>query len=246
MAICTLVIGEPGTGKSTSIRNLKAEETFIINVVDKPLPFKGFFKGYKAITKENPEGNYYATDNYETIKRIIESVNSKKPHIKNLIIDDFQYIMCNEFMRRAKEKGFEKFTEIGMQAWEVINTLNKTRPDLNCYILTHSDIDSAGKTKMKTIGKMLEEKASLEGRFIIVLHTIVSEGGYRFLTQHDGAHLARSPLGMFKDRYIPNDLAYVNEKIYQYHNEDINDPVIDASKPAKNTSTDSIIEEEAA
>jgi len=221
MSNTLLIMGESGSGKSTSLRNLNPKETFIINVINKPLPFKGFNANYKALSKENPAGNYYASDDYLSIKRIIKGVNNSRPEIKNIVIDDFQYTMCNEFMRRATEKGFEKFTEIGQHAWDIITDLTKCRDDLACYVLSHTDVGSDGKVKCKTIGKMLEDKITIEGMFTIVLHTVLMDGNYRFLTQYDGSHIAKSPMGMFEDKYIENDLEYVKKKMNDYFNEDI-------------------------
>ena len=221
MSNTLLIIGESGTGKSSSLRNLNPAETFVINVLDKPLPFRGFKKNYVAATKENPTGNYFASDDYAKIRSVITAVNERRPDIKNLIIDDWQYLLCNEFMRRATETGFTKFTEIGRNAWQVIRDLILTRSDLNCFVLAHSDVDANGKAKIKTIGKLLDEKVTVEGMFTVVLHSMIVDGQYKFLTQHDGTHVAKSPMDMFEDRYIDNDLAFVNERMNAYYDEDV-------------------------
>jgi ABC-type dipeptide/oligopeptide/nickel transport system ATPase component len=221
MANTVLVIGESGTGKSTSIRNLDPKETFIINVVGKALPFRGYKSKYTNISPDWTTGNYVACDEAEKIIKAIEFINGRRPDIKNIIIDDFQYTMANEFMRKAVEKGYEKFTKIGQNAWMIINALSRCRDDLECFVLSHSEIDVNGKVKCKTIGKMLDDKITLEGMFTIVLHTIVEAGNYRFLTQNDGVHIAKSPMGMFEDKYIANDLQYVKQHIADYMNEDI-------------------------
>ena len=108
---------------------------------------------YIKLENEN-NGNYYASDDHNTILRLVNYVNTKRPEIKNLIIDDWQYTMANAFMRRAMEKSYDKFSEIGKNAWEIIRTLVCTRKDLTCFVLTHSETDNAGKEKVKTIGKM--------------------------------------------------------------------------------------------
>lgn len=222
MSNTSLIIGESGTGKSTSLSRLDPKETFIINVLDKPLPFKGYKKNYIKISGwEDKVGNYYASDNYAQIIKCIKVVNETRPDIKNLIIDDWQYTMCNEFMRRATETGFTKFTEIGQHAWQIIKTLTDCREDMYCFVLSHSDTDANGKYKCKSIGKMLDEKITIEGMFTIVLHTQIRDGHYRFLTQNDGFHIAKSPQGMFEDKYIGNDLAFVKEKMNNYYYEDI-------------------------
>jgi hypothetical protein len=222
MSNTILIIGESGSGKSTSIRNLNHEETIIINVLDKPLPFKGFKKKYISTPTEARKANYFATDKFEKIIDAIKRVNNERPEVKNLIIDDFQYIMANAFLKRALERGYDKFTEIGQNAWQLIRELQACREDLRCYVLSHSDVDQNGKSKCKTIGKMLDDKICLEGMFTIVFHSITMDNKYKFLTQNDGIHVAKSPMGMFETKYIENDLELINKKIDEYFNEDIN------------------------
>lgn len=218
MSNASLIIGESGTGKSTSLRNLNPTETFIINVCNKPLPFRGYKSQYKAIKSwEDKEGNYYASNDYVKIIKMMKTINESRPEIKNLIIDDFQYIMCAEFMARVTERGFDKFSEIGQHAYMIIDLLSALREDLNCFVLSHSEANEHGKMKAKTIGKLLDDKVVLEGRFTMVLQTEISESGYRFLTQGDKNHIAKSPMGMFEDKYIPNDLAFVVEKMNEYN-----------------------------
>lgn len=221
MSNSVLIIGESGSGKSTSIRNLDPTETFVINVLDKPLPFKGFKKSYTPYSDDNKDGNYYSTDNSQKIIALINRINNEMPHIKNIILDDWQYTMANAFMRRALEKGYDKFSEMAKNAWEIINALNSVRMDICSFVLSHSDTDALGKSRCKTIGKMLEDKICVEGMFTIVLHALVLEGKHKFLTQNDGLHLAKSPMGMFDQRFIDNDLAYVKSKIELYLNEDV-------------------------
>ena len=219
MSNTTLVIGESGSGKSSSLRHLDPETTFIINVLDKPLPFRGYKARYKPVTKENPNGNYYATDDYSAILRAIKSVNDKRPEISVLVIDDFQYILANEFMRRASEKGFDRFTDIAQHAWLVIKELIATREDLFCFVLSHSESDSQGRMKCKTIGKMLDDKITLEGMFSTVLYAMVVDSEHKFLVQNDGFHIAKSPIDMFETKHIDNDLVLVIDKMKEYFDE---------------------------
>lgn len=216
MANLIMIIGESGTGKSTSIETLNPKDTFIIQTVDKPLPFKGFKTKYPLKTKEI-NGNRFISDKVETILKILNSLNNEK-NIKNIIIDDAQYIMANEFMRRAKEKGFEKFTEIGQKFYNLINTANDMREDINIIFLQHIETTDTGKIKAKTIGKLLDEKIVLEGRFTIVLSTEVEDGKYYFRTQNNGNDTCKSPKGMFEDLRIPNDLNFVITKSKEYFN----------------------------
>jgi hypothetical protein len=214
MATNILIMGESGTGKSTSISGLEPSETFVINVLDKPLPFKAYRRNYKKLTEEG--GNYYATDNAELIIKLINRIVNKMPHVKNVIIDDFQYVMANEFMRRAQEKGFAKFTDIGHNAWNIIQHCSNAPEYLSFYILSHTEQNDAGKAKCKTIGKMLDDKITIEGMFTIVLHSLIVDGRYKFLTQHDGYHIAKSPAGMFEETLIDNDLSTVKAKMNEY------------------------------
>ena len=217
MANLIMVIGESGTGKSTSIENLEPKETFIIQSVDKPLPFKGFKSKYPLRTKENKEGNRFVSDRAEAILKILEALNNETD-IKNIIIDDAQYIMANEFMRRAKEKGFEKFTEIGLNFFNLVDKANGMREDINVVFLQHVEILDNGKTKAKTIGKLLDDKIGLEGRFTVVLATEIEDGKYYFRTQNNGNDTCKSPKGMFEELKIPNDLDFVIKKIDEYFN----------------------------
>jgi hypothetical protein len=220
MGNLTLVIGESGTGKSTSTRNLDPAETFIINVLDKPLPFRGFREKYKKLKKEEGGkfiGNYIAADDADKIIKIIHGINESMPHIKNIIIDDFQYIMANEFMRRAKEKGYDKFTEIGLHAWQIIQDCALCRDDLFFFFLSHSEDKDSGKKACKTIGKMIDEKITLEGMFTTVFHSVISDGKFKFLTQNNGSYIAKSPMGMFEDNLIDNDLTFVKAKMFDYY-----------------------------
>lgn len=221
MSNTSLIIGESGTGKSTSIRNLNPNETFIINVLNKPLPFKGYKKSYSMISKDGMTGNYYTSNKYDYIVQVINKIDKHRHDVKTLIIDDFQYLMANEFMARALERGYDKFSEIGKHAYDLLELLPKLREDLDIFILTHSEMNETGKMKVKTIGKMLDEKITIEGMYAIVLQTELQDGNYRFITQGDARHLAKSPMGMFETRNIPNDLAFVKQKMSEYYNEDI-------------------------
>jgi len=218
MANCILILGESGTGKSTSIRTLDPKETAIISVIGKPLPFKGWKNGYQMCTKENPEGNLAVTDKADSIIKMLKYF-SKRETIHHIVIDDFQYLLANEYMRRAKEKSYEKFTDIGQNAWAVINESQELRKEtngLNVYIMAHVERDASGREKIKTIGKMLDDKITVEGLFTTVLYTVRDENGYHFMTQNNGNNTCKSPLGMFSGNLIDNDLALVAEAIKNY------------------------------
>ena len=221
MSNTTLIIGSSGSGKSTSLRNLNHETTFILNTLDKPLPFRGYKSKYKAISGwDDKEGNYYASDDYVRIMRAIRMVSDSRPEITTLVLDDFNYIMCNEFMRRSGERGFDKYSEMASHVHSIVQELNSTRPDLFCFILSHNDADSQGFMRLKTIGKLLSEKVEIEGMVTTVFHSMVVDGEFKFLTQLTSSHLAKSPLGMFAEKLIDNDLLPIVAAMVDYYNED--------------------------
>ena len=221
MSNTSIIMGESGTGKSTSIRNLNPQETFIINVLNKPLPFRGYKGMYTRVSPDGLTGNYYASTNYDHIKLVIKKVDSTRPDIKTLILDDFQYLMADEFMGRCMERGFDKFAEMGNHAYQLLKMLPTLREDLDIFILTHSEPNETGKMKIKTVGKMIDNVIVIEGLYSTVLQTEVADGKYSFITQGDARHIAKSPMGMFENRNIPNDLAFVKEKMNSYFNGDI-------------------------
>lgn len=212
-----LVIGKPGSGKSASLRNLDPKTTFVISVIGKSLPFKSFRKDYKAITGwEDKKGNFYIADDIIKILKCIEVVNTKRLDIKTLVIDDWQYILSHEFMRRAKEKGYEKFTDLALTGWQSIMSLKGLRKDLASIILAHSELDHYGFARLKTIGKLLSEKVDFEGEFEVCLHARMSDGQYIFQTNQDAEFMARSPMGMFENQFMENDLTVVLDRMNAY------------------------------
>jgi len=221
-----LIIGLPGTGKSTSARTLDPKSTFIINVANKSLPFKGWRNNYTPITKENPEGNYFVTDQPLAIIGMLNHINEKMPHIQTVILDDYGYSMTFEYMRRAKEKGFERFSDIGQQAFLIFDKIDKMRDDVTVFVMGHPEVDTDSlgnkQVKLRTIGKMMDSYISIEGLFTVVLFTNVSKTGdtmdYTFVTQNTGSNTGKSPMGMFDSLYIPNDLETVRTKMIEYEN----------------------------
>ena len=220
MSHSVLILGESGSGKSTSIRTLPHEETLIINVIGKSLPFRGSKNKYKKLSPDGLEGNYYASDDHSAIMRIIKLVNEKRKEIKYLVIDDFGYTLTNSFMRRASEVGFKKFTDIGVDAFRVFDSITNLRDDLFCFVMMHTEIDANGKYKPKTIGKMVDQYVVIEGKFTCVFHALIIEGKYKFLTNNDSLHMARSSLGMYEEAFVDNDLFSISNRIYEYDNEE--------------------------
>ena len=209
MSIATLILGESGTGKSTSLRNLDPTKTLLIQVIHKPLPFRS--KDWKMMTKEDRTGSVIICDNADRICDVLSKTDRDI-----IVIDDYQYIMANEFMRRAKEKGYDKFTDIGEKAWRLLDLAIRLPANKRVYILAHTETDTFGKTKMKTIGKMLDEKITLEGMVTICLRTRVSDGQFQFSTQNNGEDTVKSPMGLFESQYIDNDLKAVDDAICEY------------------------------
>ena len=226
MAQEILIIGESGSGKSTSLENLDPKSTFIINVGQKPMPFRGWKSNYTKLTKENPQGNYIESDNAGTIVQTMKHINDNMPNIKTVVVDDFQYVMANEYMRRANERGFDKFTEIGLHAWEVAQTGKNMRDDITFVMIGHAeqstDLSGNRRLKFKTVGKLVDNVITMEGMFTVVLFTDVSVNAdgqrvYNFITQSDGTTTAKSPKDMFEFK-IPNDIKTAIESINQYYN----------------------------
>ena len=199
MALPVLILGESGTGKSASLRNFDPKEIKVINVEGKPLPFKNKFENFTS-------------DNY--VKILKEMQATKKPVI---VVDDAQYLMANEFMRRATERGYDKFTEIAQNFWNLINKVKELPKEQIVYFMAHIERDVNGNEKIKTIGKLLDEKITVEGMFTIVLKTNVNDGAYTFITQNSGHDTVKSPIGMFPSVAIDNDLRYVDDKIRNYY-----------------------------
>ena len=230
MAELIAIVGESGSGKTTSIRNLNPETTFIISTTGKRPGIKGAKKKYTdfKINKETKEvtGNFYTTSNIDQIASVMKLINTKMAHIKTLIIDDYQYLQGFESMARVDEKGYAKFTDIAKHAYGVLKSGMDLRDDLFVVIITHSENigDNINPyNKIKTLGKMLDSVITLEGLFTYVLFTKVINDGetvqYKFLTNSDGSCTAKSPMGLFDDMLIDNDLDFVINKITEYNEE---------------------------
>lgn len=214
MSIATLIIGESGTGKSTSMRNLDPQETLLIQAVKKPLPFRS--KEWKPVVK-GEGGTVFVTD--ESAKIVAAMERTDKDII---VIDDFQYVLANEFMRRVTDNetgnsAFAKYNEIARHAWDVLMKATSLPDHKRVYILSHTSTDDFGKTKIKTIGKLLDEKIVLEGLVTIVLRTLKVNDQYVFTTKNSGSDTVKSPMGLFESEHIENDLLAVDKAICEYY-----------------------------
>ncbi len=194
-----MILGESGTGKSTSMRNFVSDELSIINVDGKVLPFRNQFK--KIVKTDDPV-------------KILELLS--KSTSKVIIVDDAQYIMSNMYMKRAQERGYDKFVDIGQKMFNIVDCVKSLPDDVIVYFLWHTEITNDGTTKAKTIGKMLDSTVTIEGKFSIVLRTSVEDGKYTFLTQNNGQDTVKSPMGMFEGP-IDNDLKLVDSTIREYY-----------------------------
>lgn len=204
MAVIVLIIGESGSGKSTAMRNFKQGELSVVNVSKKPLPFKNTLAQLKS-------------NNYQEITAMLRSAKAK-----SIVIDDAQYLMAFEFMYRAKERGFDKFTDIGSNFFKLVETAISLPDDKIIYFLSHIEKTKDGAEKCKTIGNMIDEKITLEGMFTIVLKTVVTVDGnnqrhFLFSTVNNGYDTVKSPMGMFESDLIDNDLKTVDRTIRSFY-----------------------------
>lgn len=203
MAQMVLIMGESGTGKSTSMRNCNPATTAVVNPVGKPLPFKG---KYEMLNSE--------TESRKICKFMKEQAAAGK---KLIVVDDFQYILSVPYMNRIKENGWDKWNDFGANYFEIIEVCKELPQDVVVAYMTHTETLESGVTTIKLIGKLLREKITIEGLFTVVLRTGVNEGKYYFYTQNSGKDTVKSPLGMFPAYAIDNDLNYVADKIRNFY-----------------------------
>ena len=216
------IVGSTGTGKSTSIKHLDPKETYIINVAKKELPFKGADKLYNTENK-----NYKEIDDANEITRLLKTISDKAPHIKNIVIEDSNYIMGFSIVSKATEVGFTKFSIMARDMVELFREARKLRDDLKVFYFTHPEtIEESGEVvgyKIKTAGKLIDNQIVLEGLLTICLYTYVEEKKdgavtYNFITNRFRKYPAKSPDGMFADIMIPNNLQEVANTIDEYYN----------------------------
>ena len=187
-----------GTGKSTSLRNFQRNDVAIVNVSGKPLPFRNNLKTYNS-------------DNYQKIEMAIKAAPQK-----SIVIDDATYLMVGEFMRTAKQTGYQKYTDIACSFNNLLDFAAHLPDDKIVYFMGHIDQSDDGREHFKTIGKMLDNYVTVEGKFTVVLKTVVQDNHYYFSTHNSGSDTVKSPLGMFEENLIDNDLAVVDKVIREY------------------------------
>ncbi len=204
MGLPILIMGKSGSGKSTSLRNFK-EDIGIINVLGKPLPFRN---NLPAVT----------TDDYRKIKKIISESQAN-----SIVIDDAGYLMTNQFMKGHASTGkgnaiFEFYNDLGDSFWGLINYIvNEVSANKIVYLMMHEDKNDFGEVKPKSIGKVLDDKVCIEGLFTVVLRAVKENGKFYFKTQSDGFDVAKSPLEMFSEEKIDNDLKFVDDTLREYY-----------------------------
>lgn len=201
MGIACLILGESGSGKTYSIKNMNPDKVGVFSVRKGTLPFPES-KNFKIAKKAD----------YDLIYKVL-----RKPTLKAYVIDDSQYLMVNEYFRKANDAGYQKYTSIGKNFSDLLEFIAYQVPDdVIVYFLHHTQIASDGRIKAKTVGQMLDNYLTLEGCVDVCLLCQTDGSGHFFLTQSDGMTTAKSPEGMF-DLKIPNDLAFVDARIREYY-----------------------------
>lgn len=210
MALPVLIIGRSGSGKTYSLKNFGPDDVGIISVEKGRLPFKSDLKvvKLKKFSSEEYSPAQINAARYSWLEMVIKASKAK-----SIVIDDSQYLLANELFDRANEKGYDKFTSMAANFRDLIHFVNELEDDNKIvYFLHHSELDADGKEKVKTIGKMLDEKLCVEGCFDIVIYCQDN----KFFTQANGQSVAKTPEGMF-DLEIPNDLKFVDKTIREYY-----------------------------
>lgn len=209
MSIATLILGNSGSGKSTSLRNLDPTKTLLIQCLRKPLPFRT--AGWK-VRADKSGGNIFQTDNPARIEKAMRASEHEV-----VVVDDYQAVMVNQLLSRTGETGYKKFEDIGKAAWDIFNAAGQLADHRRVYILAHTQTDDFGNVRMKTVGKMVDSTLVPEGYFTIVLRTQITNGIYQFSTQTNGQDCCKSPMGMFPDTLIDNDLSEVDRMICEFY-----------------------------
>ena len=210
MSYACLILGESGTGKTCSLRNLDPKNTLLIQPVRKPLPFRS--TGWKEIKQKGDGNNILVCSNPQAI---INCMHASPFDV--IVVDDWQYILASMYMAARNVKGFDKFTEIGGAGFDIAKAASELGENKRVYVLAHTTSDEFGNTRIKTLGKLLDDKIVVEGMFTTVLRTHVENGRYLFSTQNSGSNTVKSPMGMFSEQYIENDLAAIDRVICDYY-----------------------------
>ena len=212
MAIPVLIIGPSGSGKTYSIKNFSADDVGVISVEKGRLPVRSDIKVVKVQVKDRENVKDYATLNRARYAWIMDAIRTAK--CKSIVIDDSQYLLVNELFDRAAEKGYDKYTQMAANFRNLIHFINELpEEDKIVYFLHHTETGADGREKAKTIGKMLDEKLTVEGCFDIVIYC----QDHKFFTQSNGQSTAKTPEGMLELEMV-NDLKLVDDAIRDYWN----------------------------
>ena len=224
MANVVMLLGKTGTGKTTSIRTLNPEETIIINVLGKKLPFKGSNSLYNAEKK-----NLFRIEDYQQMINLLQACNNQ-PHVKNIILDDCIYIMRKEYFKRAKETGYGKYTELAQHFQQIISTCEQMREDINVFMILHSEDVQSDKTtvgyKVSTIGQLIDNQYNPMEVVPMVLYSAIkfdekgkpTYGFYTHASMEGTVQIpAKTPNEMFDEDFIPNDLGAVVKAMNEYY-----------------------------
>ena len=198
-SVPVLLIGQSGSGKSTSLRNFTKDEVAVVNVLGKPLPFKTDIKAPKC-------------DDYQAILKAI--AGTKK---KTIVIDDANYLITNEFMNKSSVKGFDKYNEMGNNFFNLINGIKNIDGGKTVYLIMHEDTDENGNVKPKTIGKLLDDKVNIQGMFTVCIRSMFDNGNYIFRLKTNGQDCVKTPFGMFENDTMENDLKEFNRVVREYY-----------------------------
>jgi len=226
MANNVIILGRSGTGKSSSIKTLDPKETVIVNVLKKKLPFKGSQTLYNTDNK-----NLLNMDDYTQVINMLQYIDKNMPNVKNIVIDDAIYVLRKEYFRRAKESGYQKYTELAQHFQQIISTCENMRENINVFFILHSEDITSDNTivgyKVSTIGKLLDSQYNPVEVVPMVLYSAIkyddkgnaTYGFYTHRTMEGTVEIpAKSPADMFEEDFIPNDLGYVVQKMNEYYN----------------------------
>lgn len=212
MAEGILVLAKSGSGKTTSLRNLNPDEVMVIQPRKKRLPFP--HEHWKLWDKEKSSGSIFQTNTFDGVKAVLGKMNDVGKKV--VIIDDFVYIMAQRVMNDIDIKGFDKWTELAADFNDLTNYIESLNPDMRVYILTHIDVNDLGQIKMKTAGKLIDNLLTPEGMYTIVLGMSKTDSGSFFITNGSTMDPYKSPMGMFAEKQIPNDLKVVDDRICEF------------------------------
>ena len=212
MAEKILILSASGSGKTTALRNFEPEDVMVIQPVKKRLPFP--HKKWKMWDKESSSGSIFQIDTFSGIKAVLAKMNEVGKKV--VVIDDFVYVIANRVMADVDVVGFNKWSELAADFSDLMNFIETLNPDMRVYIMTHPDVDDNGIVKMKTAGKLIDNLLTPVGLFTIVLGMTKNDNGSFYITNGSTRDPYKSPMGLWKEKQIPNDLQKVDSDICNF------------------------------